>query len=170
MKLGSSLQVNQNLSMKRLKLQRPIVKWPIRRGFLIAFAMIAAACAPSGEPPAVTPAAAWNGDESPAYRSGHAEGSRDKREGRPFAPDSAASSESHAQGYATGYRNPHDNPWSRLRARQLGEVRGRSDKQSGRAADPDRHAGEVPRVVRDEFRRGYQAGWNSQGSGRRTGE
>lgn len=160
MKLGPSLQVHQNLSMKRLKLQRRIVKWPIRSWLALAFAMVTAACAPRGEPSSAAPVAGWNGDESPAYRSGHADGSRDKREGRPYAPASTASSGSYAQGYATGYRNPHDNPWSRRRARELGEARGRADRQSGRPEDPDRHAGEVPRAVRDEFRRGYLSGWN----------
>lgn len=160
MKLGPSLQVHQNLSMKRLKLQRPIVKWPIHRGLALVFAMVAAACAPGGKPSPVSPVAGWNGDESPAYRSGHAEGSRDKREGRPHAPASKTTSGSHAQGYATGYRSPHDNPWSRRRAHELGEARGRADKESGQAQDPDRHSGEVPRVVRDDFRRGYRAGWN----------
>lgn len=160
MKLGPSLHVRQNLSLKRLKLQRPIVKWPIRRGLALAFAMVAAACAPDREPSTVSPVAGWNGDESPAYRSGHADGSRDKREGRPYAAASAGNSGSYAQGYATGYRSPHDNPWSRHRAHELGEARARADRKSGQARDPDRHSREVPRVVRDEFRRGYQAGWN----------
>lgn len=160
MKLGPSLHIHQNLSKKRLKLQRPIVKWPIHRGLALAFAMVTAACAPGGEPSPVSPVAGWNGDESPAYRSGHAAGSRDKREGRPYAPASAATPENYARGYATGYRSPHDNPWSRRRAHELGEARGRADKKSGQARDPDRHSGEVPRVVRDDFRRGYQAGWN----------
>jgi len=160
MKLGATLQGRQNLSMKRLKLQRPVAKWPIHRGLALAFAMVAVGCAPHREPSPVSPVAGWNGDESPAYRSGHADGSRDKREGRPFDPASAATSENYARGYATGYRNPHDNPWSRRRAQELGEARGRDDKKSGRPRDPDGHSGEIPRVVRDDFRRGYQAGWN----------
>jgi hypothetical protein len=104
--------------------------------------------------------AGWNGDESPAYRSGHSAGSRDKREGRPFAPAPAASSESYAQGYAAGYKSPHDNPWSRQRARELGEARGREDRNSGRPNDPDDRSGEVPRAVRDDFRQGYGAAWD----------
>jgi hypothetical protein len=160
MKLGPSLQVHQNLSMKRLKLQRRIAKWPIRSGLALTLAMVTAACAPHGETSAVSAVAGWNGDESPAYRSGHAAGSLDKREGRSYAPASAATSENYATGYAAGYRSPHDNPWSRRRAQELGEARGRADKKSGQPADPERHSGEVPRSVRDDFRRGYRAGWN----------
>lgn len=160
MKLGPSLHVHQNLSLKRLKLQRPFVKWPIRRVLALAFTLVTAACAPDRGPSTVSSVACWNGDESPAYRSGHADGSRDKRQGRPYAPASAGSSGSYAEGYATGYRSPHDNPWSRHRAHELGEARARADQKSGQAPDPDRHAGVVPRVVRDEFRRGYQTGWN----------
>lgn len=160
MKLGPSLQVHQNLSMKRLKLQRRIAKWPIRSGLALTLAMVTAACAPHGETSAVSTVAGWNGDESPAYRSGHAAGSLDKREGRSYAPASAATSENYATGYAAGYRSPHDNPWSRRRAQELGEARGRADKKSGQPADPERHSGEVPHSVRDDFRRGYRAGWN----------
>lgn len=160
MKLGCSLHVHENLSMKRLKLQPGMTKWPIRRCLAMAVAMAVVACAPRREPSTVAPVAGWNGDESPAYRSGHAAGSRDKREGRAFAPAPAATSESHARGYAAGYQSPHDNPWSRRRAHELGEVRGRSDRESGRPGDPDGRSLEVPRAVRDDFRRGYQAGWN----------
>ena len=147
------------LSMKWLKLQRRITKWPVPSGVAIAVAMATAGCAPRVESTA-PPVAGWNGDESPAYRSGHAAGSRDKREGRPPAPAPATATESYARGYATGYKNPNDNPWSRPRAHELGAARGRADKQSGRTEDPERHSAEVPRDVRDDFRRGYRAGWN----------
>ena len=160
MNLGLSLHDHQILSAKRLKLQRRIVKWPIRRCLAMAFAMATAACAPRAEPATDSPAAGWNGDESPAYRSGHAEGSRDKREGRPYSPASSVSPESYAHGYAAGYRSPHDNPWSRRRAQELGEARGRSDRESGHTEDPDGRSGEVPRAVRNDFRRGYREGWN----------
>lgn len=161
MKLESSLQDRQNLSVKRLKLQWRVVKWPVRGWLAAALALIAAACAPRGES-GVSPVAGWNGDESPAYRSGHADGSRDKRGGRPYAPASApaASSESYAQGYAAGYKSPHDNPWSRHRAYQLGEARGRGDRESGGPKDPEGRSAEVPRAVRGDFRRGYEAAWN----------
>lgn len=145
--------------MKWLKLQRRIMKWPVPSWVALAIAMGGAACAPRAEPTAA-PVAGWNGDESPAYRSGHSAGSRDKREGRPVAPAPAATTESYSRGYATGYKNPHDNPWSRPRAHDLGAARGLTDKQSGLTEDPERHSGEVPRAVRDDFRRGYRAGWN----------
>jgi hypothetical protein len=99
----------------------------------------------------------WRGNETDAYRRGHKEGSGDKRSGRPSTPRPGEGPD-YQLGYQDGYQHSTDNPWSRPRAYQLGEEYGRRDKLSGQAADPARHAGAVPRSVRDEFIRGYRAG------------
>lgn len=99
----------------------------------------------------------WRGNETDAYRRGHKEGSGDERSGRPSALRPVEGSD-YKLGYQDGYRHSTDNPWSRPRAYQLGQEFGRRDKLSGRASDPARHAGAVPRSVRDEFTRGYRAG------------
>jgi hypothetical protein len=164
MKAGVSLQLLRNLYAKRLKFQRRVVKWPIRSFAALLLASFAGSCVP-GERPEARPVPGWTGNESPAYRSGHADGSGDRREGRACQPDgrhpSPATRDHYVLGYTAGYRHPHDNPWSADRAYGLGGSRGREDRQAGRPPDPDRHSGDVPRAVRDHFRRGYGAGWNA---------
>lgn len=125
---------------------------------LLALLILVPSCAP---PPAMAASEAgtlpWRGNETGAYRRGHKDGSGDKRSGRPAAPRPGESAD-YQLGYQDGYRHSHDNPWSRPRAYQLGQEYGRRDELSGQTADPARHAGAVPRAVRDEFIRGYRAG------------
>jgi hypothetical protein len=106
----------------------------------------------------------WSGNESPAYRRGHGDGSRDRRMGKSmpepreqFRPETTRAD--YWEGYRDGYRHPHDNPWSRLRAGELGEHHGRADRAAGATADPARHAGIVPATVRGDFTAGYRRGW-----------
>lgn len=111
------------------------------------------------------PAPEWSGNESSAYRSGHSDGSRDKRQGRPHQPKPSRVAphlrDEYLRGYRDGYRNANDNPWSEHRAYELGQSHGRRDRMAGRAMDPDRDSDQVPRSVRDEFRRGYREAWHS---------
>jgi hypothetical protein len=154
-----SLQARQDLSGKWPKLQRELVNWQLPRGAVLWLVVIIVSCAP----PEVSPAqagAAWSGNESAAYRAGHGEGSRDRREGRPHSPEGRQPDASFREGYDAGYRNPHDNPWSRPRARDLGASHGRNDRANGRTKDAMRHAGVVPRAVRDDFRLGYETAWD----------
>lgn len=107
----------------------------------------------------------WNGNESSAYRRGHSDGSHDKREGRRYEPAPARVPaplrDEYLRGYKDGYRNANDNPWSERRAHELGLSYGHRDSMAGQAMNPDAHVGEVPRTVRDDFRRGYREGWQS---------
>jgi hypothetical protein len=162
MKLGSSLHRGQHLSGKRPKSQREVAKWQDLRALALALPMLLACCAPDAAPPA-GPFAGWNGDESPQYRAGHGDGSRDRRSGKPAQPDArkpAAGGESYLQGYRAGFAKPHDNPWSRQRACELGELRGREDRRAGRPMDPDGSAAMVPDPVRGDFREAYREAWN----------
>lgn len=151
MKLPGSDHSLQPLSGLWPNLQRRLAN----RSIPAAAALVISACAtPPSEP---APAAArWSGIESSAYRSGHGDGSRDRRQNLPRRP---VSSGDYLLGYNDGYQNPHDNPWSQRRARDLGQSHGRGDRLAGLAMDPDRDSGEVPRAVRGDFRSGYQAGW-----------
>lgn len=162
MKLGISLHRGQHLSAKRLKFQREVAKWQDPRALVLALPLLLAACTP-GVVPEQRPVAGWNGDESPQYRAGHGDGSRDRRSGKPAQEDArkpATGGESYREGYRTGFANPHDNPWSRQRARELGELRGREDRQAGRPMDPDRSALMVPLPVRGDFRDAYRKAWD----------
>jgi hypothetical protein len=99
----------------------------------------------------------WRGNETEAYRRGHKDGSGDQRAGHPAAPRPGEGAD-YQLGYQDGYRHPNDNPWSRQRAYQLGYEHGRRDKLTGRNERPARNVSVVPRVVGDEYIRGYQAG------------
>ncbi|QJE96516.1 hypothetical protein [Luteolibacter luteus] len=171
--MNVSVHPLQRLSGQWLNLQPRIAKWPIRVATIFTAALLAASCVPpapgpgpiQGPGPGHGPG--WSGSESSAYRAGHSDGSRDKRQGRKYNPYYGrdrfppASRDSYVQGYNAGYRNANDNPWSQRRAYELGQDRGRSDRQAGRPMNPDRHSGEVPRAVRNDFNRGYRDGWNS---------
>lgn len=167
MRIFLPVQGCQRFSTRRRNLQRLLAKWPIPLALAAALNSCVVPPDPGhphgGPPPGAGPG--WSGNESSAYRSGHSDGSRDKRQGRRYEPVPARVA-SHLQdeylrGYREGYRNANDNPWSERRAYQLGESQGRRDRSSGQSMNPDRHSGEVPRAVRDEFRRGYREGWGS---------
>lgn len=162
MNLGISLHHGQHLSGKRPKFQRRVAKWQDLRALALAVPMLLVGCTPVGAPEQ-RPVAGWNGDESPQYRAGHGDGSRDRRSGKTAQPDARkpeAGGESYLQGYRAGFANPHDNPWSRHRARELGELRGREDRQARRPMDPERSSAMVPRPVRADFREAYREAWN----------
>lgn len=151
MKLPGSHHPLQPLSGLWPNLQRRLAN----RSIPAAVALVISSCAtPPADPAPAT--SRWSGIESPAYRDGHGDGSRDRRQGLPLRP---ASSGDYRLGYDDGFRNPHDNPWSRRRARDLGRSHALEDRRKGRAMDPDRDSTEVPRAVRGDFRSGYQAGW-----------
>ncbi len=172
MKLSATLQGLQRLSGLRLNLQQGIANWQIR-GVAIAALGLVSSCViapPPGSPP---PTPGWNGNESSAYRSGHSDGSHDKRQGRNYnpyrgQPGTPQLREAYTRGYNAGYRNANDNPWSERRAYQLGQTYGRRDKQAGYPMNPNRQADDVPRAVRDNFRTGYREGWNSTRTDRPT--
>jgi hypothetical protein len=124
---------------------------------LLALLIPVPSCAPSPAVPASEVGTLpWRGNETAAYRRGHKDGSGDQRSGRPSTPRAGEGAD-YQLGYQDGYRHPHDNPWSRPRAYQLGQEYGRRDKLAGQAANATRHAGIVPRSVRDEFTQGYRA-------------
>lgn len=164
-----SVQPLQRLSVQWPNLQRRFAKWPIHAAPFFTAALLAASCVPdpyhAGPGPAPSPG--WNGSESSAYRSGHSDGSRDKRHGRKYDPYHGrdrfppAARDNYVQGYNAGYKNANDNPWSQRRAYELGQDHGRRDRQAGRPMNPDRYSGEVPRAVRGEFNRGYRDGWSA---------
>lgn len=139
----------------------------MRGGLLLLAALMAASCVPDPYYGGPGPAPGWNGSESSAYRSGHSDGSRDKRQGRRYNPYYGrdrfppATRDDYVRGYNAGYRNANDNPWNQRRAYELGQDRGRQDRLAGRSMNPDRHSGQVPNAVRADFRRGYRDGWNS---------
>ena len=125
---------------------------------LVALSASMPSCAP---PPAVPASAAgtlpWRGNETEAYRRGHKDGSGDQRAGRPAAPRPGEGAD-YQLGYQDGNRYPNDNPWSRQRAYQLGYEHGQHDQRLSRSEQPARNVSFVPRVVGDEYLRGYQAG------------
>lgn len=150
------------------------MKWPTRCGAMLAAALVATSCVPEPYPPGggypgpgPGSGPGWSGSESDAYRSGHADGSRDKRQGRRYNPYYGrdrfppATRDDYVRGYNTGYRKANDNPWSQRRAYDLGKDHGRNDRLAGRSMNPDRHSGEVPNSVRNDFRSGYRDGWSS---------
>lgn len=177
MRMSIAVQCLQRLSGQWLNLQRRLRKWPVPGSALLAAIFLTVSCVPDpyyGGGPGPAPGPGWGGSsESSAYRAGHADGSRDKRQGRRYNPYYGrdrfppATRDNYVQGYNAGYRNANDNPWSQRRAYELGENRGRRDRLAGRSMNPDRHSGEVPAAVRGDFRRGYREGWNSAAS--RTG-
>jgi hypothetical protein len=125
---------------------------------LLALLIPVTSCAPSSAPVgSEVGTLPWRGNETEAYRRGHKDGSGDQRAGRTSAPRAGEGAD-YQLGYQDGYRHPHDNPWSRPRAYQLGQEYGRRDKLAGQPSDAARHAGKVPRSVRDEFVRGYRTG------------
>jgi hypothetical protein len=139
--------------------QWPVGKWPT--AVVLAALGFTPSCTPgSAAIPGAAVAPAWSGNETAAYRTGHKDGSGDKRQERPHAPRpvSGSTRADYLLGYQHGYRHPHDNPWSRPRAYQLGYRQGERDRRAGHPAEPDREAGCVPRSVREEFRRGYRDG------------
>jgi hypothetical protein len=169
MRLSVPLQALQRLCRLRRNLQPGVLKWPNRQALLLVIASLVSSCVPPGEQTReATPenSAGWSGNEAAAYRSGHSDGSRDKRQGRPHAPrpgtKEQASLSEYLRGYEDGFRKPNDNPWSQRRAYQLGLQQGRRDKLAGLSMDPDRRlAGEVPQAVRGHFRSGYSEGWRA---------
>lgn len=169
------VQSLQRLSVEWLNLQRRMMKWQIRAATLFTVTLLAASCVPAphqGGGPGPAPGPGWNGSESSAYRAGHSDGSRDKRQGRKYNPYHGrdrfppATRDDYVRGYNAGYKNANDNPWSQRRAYELGQDHGRRDREAGRPMNPDSHSGEVPGAVRSEFRRGYRDGWNSARPGR----
>ena len=172
MRMTVSVQPLQRLSVQWLNLQRRMMKWQIRAATLFTATLLAASCVPGPGygptgPGPTGPGPGWSGSESSAYRAGHSDGSRDKRQGRKYNPYYGrdrfppANRDTYVQGYNAGYKNANDNPWSQRRAYELGQDHGRRDRLAGRPMNPDRHSGEVPRAVRNEFNRGYRDGWNS---------
>ena|SRR5690606_9111136 len=167
MRMSASVQGLQRLSGSWPNLQRMMGKRPVRGGLLLLAALMAASCVPDPYYGGPGPAPGWNGSESSAYRSGHSDGSRDKRQGRRYNPYYGrdrfppATRDDYVRGYNAGYRNANDNPWNQRRAYELGQDRGRQDRLAGRSMNPDRHSGQVPNAVRADFRRGYRDGWNS---------
>lgn len=170
MRMRSSLHLLQRLSGQRLKLQQAMMKWPIRAGAAAGISLLAISCVPEsypGGPPIQGPGPGWNGAESSAYRAGHADGSRDKRQNRRYNPYARqgqfppATRDDYVRGYSAGFRNANDNPWSKRRAYELGQNYGRRDKLAGRPMSPDRNSSEVPQAVRSDFRQGYREAWNS---------
>lgn len=173
MRMTLSLHPLQRLSGNWPNLQLRLMKWPIRAATLFTATFLAASCVPGpgygppGPGPIQGPGPGWSGSESSAYRSGHADGSRDKRQGRKYNPYIGrdrfppATRDNYVQGYNAGFKNANDNPWSQRRAYELGQDYGRRDRQAGRPMNPDRHSGEVPRAVRNDFNHGYREGWNS---------
>ena len=177
MTMSIAVQCLQRLSAQWPNLQCRLRKWPVRASALLTATLLAASCVPDsyygggpGPAPGPAPGPGWGGgSESSAYRAGHGDGSRDKRQGRRYNPYYGrdrfppATRDDYVRGYSAGYRNANDNPWSQRRAYELGENRGRRDRLAGRSMNPDRHSGEVPAAVRGDFRRGYREGWNSAG-------
>lgn len=168
MRLPVPLQALQRLYRLRLNLQRGVLKWPNRVAFLLIIAPLVPSCvqpALATRPPAPANSGNWSGSEAAAYRSGHSDGSKDKRQGRAYNPrpdpDQAGTRDYH-RGYGDGYRNPNDNPWSQHRAYGLGMQQGHRDKLAGLSMDPGRRlAKEVPQTLREHFKRGYREGWRT---------
>jgi len=170
MKMSGSLHTLQRFSGEWPNLQHRLMNWQIRGAALLAASVLATSCVPApsyGSGPGPAPGPGWTGSESSAYRAGHSDGSRDKRQGRRYNPYGGddrfppATRDDYVRGYNAGYKNANDNPWSRRRAYELGQNHGHRDRQAGRSMNPDRHSSEVPAAVRTEFRRGYRDGWNS---------
>lgn len=169
MRLPVPLQALQRLSLQRRNLQLRVLKWPNLPALLLALVPLVPSCAPPGEPAreaAAAPSGGWSGGEASAYRAGHSDGSRDKRQGKPHAPRpenrQQTSRSEYLRGYEDGFRNPNDNPWSQHRAHELGMRHGQRDKRAGLSMNPDRSlTKEVPQAVREHFRSGYREGWQS---------
>lgn len=167
MRLSAPLQALQRFRGQRLNLQQPVSKWPNRIALALGAAALLAACTAPAPSTGVAPAdsSGWSGSEAAAYRSGHSDGSRDKRQSRPRAPRPGERVElgkrEYLRGYEDGFRNPNDNPWSQARARELGMKQGQRDKLAGLSMDPDRSLSkEVPQAVREHYRSGYREGWH----------
>ena len=162
--LSPPLHPDERLSGQRRNLQRRLAKWPILLG--LAFSL--ASCVPPSTPDGNRPTPGhqdWDGKESKAYRSGHSDGSGDKRQHRAYQPRGSQFPpdlrDDYLRGYKDGYHNANDNPWSKHRAYELGQSYGRRDRFAGSSMDPVRHADEVPKAVRGDFAAGYREAWNS---------
>ena len=164
MKVPLPLQPRERLSGERRNLQQWLAKWPMA----VALVLLASCIPPNPPSPPISEgpgSPGWSGNESSAFRSGHSDGSRDKRQGRSYNPYArqreypARLRDEYLGGYDSGYKNANDNPWSERRAFDLGQSHGQRDRMAGLGMNPDRHADEVPQAVRDNFRRGYGTGW-----------
>jgi hypothetical protein len=169
MRLPIPVQALQRLCGLRRNLQHRVPKWPNHAALLLVIVPLVPSCIQPGQAtrePAPANSGNWSGSEAAAYRSGHSDGSRDKRQGRPHVPRPGTREQSsrsqYLRGYEDGFRHPNDNPWSQRRAYELGMQQGRRDKLAGLSMDPGRRmAKEVPQAVRDHFRSGYREGWRT---------
>ena len=173
MKLRGPLQALQRFCGQRRNLQPQVRNWPTHPALLLATVPLLSSCIAPTVPThegASSQVGGWSGSEASTYRSGHSDGSQDKRQGRPHHPrpnPDQAVTRQYLRGYEDGYRNPNDNPWSQHRAQELGMQHGQRDKLAGLSMDPDRRlAKEVPQAVREHFRTGYREGWNSASGGK----
>lgn len=167
MKVPASVHLLQRLRRQGPKLQRGLMKWPVSA--VVAVALSSCAHDP-GYPGPASPG--WSGTEASAYRAGHSDGSKDKRQGRRYSTYPRqnrfppATRDDYVKGYTDGFRNANDNPWSKRRAHGLGYDHGRQDKRAGRPMNPNRHSRQVPGTVREDFNRGYREGWNAVANSR----
>ncbi|WP_193212597.1 hypothetical protein [Luteolibacter marinus] len=117
MNLRHSDQPFHPLSGLRLKLQQAVGKASISATLAILLLLAASSCGTPADP-AAPPASGWAGNDTAAYRSGHGDGSRDRRMNRPFQPQQHPDfrSDDYLRGYQAGFDHPHDNPWNKCRA------------------------------------------------------
>jgi hypothetical protein len=106
------------------------------------------------------------GDTAQYFRAGSEAGGRDAKKGIAANPSAHWKSVPPAyrkdfnRGYSDGYRNVKTDTGAQQAGYfQRGRAIGSADKRSGRRYDPSRHFANIQPQYRDEFTRGYAAGW-----------
>ena len=106
------------------------------------------------------------GDTAHYFRSGSEAGGRDAKKGVPANPSAHWKSvpppyrRDFNRGYADGYRNVKTDAGAQEATYfQRGRSLARSDQGSARRYDPARHFASIQPQYRDDFTRGYAAGW-----------
>jgi hypothetical protein len=123
---------------------------------------------PAGGPPVYHPSPGYGRG---AYQDGLNDGARDARNGRSYNLRGQYSLPQHLRdeyrsGYNAGYRRADGGGWHG--GDRPGEARfygegfsdAQRDRRNGRSYNPSRHWSNVPPRARDEFNRGYAAGWS----------
>ncbi len=179
MKMSTFIRLRQSASVHRPISKRLLMKSPFFAALALSVALLAPSCVPDPyygqhhhHPPSGGHRPPGGGAAADAYNTGHADGTRDRERGRRYNPHTGQNRfpsslrNDYRRGYDAGYRRSGGSDWTQRRAYDDGHNHGRRDKTSGLSRNPARHLRDVPRAYQDEFRRGYNTGWNAAHIGR----
>lgn len=177
--MPAPLPTCQSVPGPRRNIQRTFAKWPLFASLAAAFSLLGPSCVPDASYPHDghhRPAPPSASSANSAYNTGHADGRRDRQNGRRYDPQRGQRNfppplrDSYVKGYRAGY-DPQGSSagWTQRKAYDQGYDHGRRDKIAGKPRQAGRHLQNVPRNFQRDFTRGYNEGWDRTSTGRPPG-